>query len=94
MTQQSFSQVSSSPARNVETVVDTPVLEHQTDTLLALQQQSSAGTSSLQELKDRYAQWGKCKCPEEFQENYRPYKTDYTEKQCLICGNISGRKYD
>ena len=43
MTQQLSSQVSSSPARNVETVVDTnPVLENQTNTLAL--QQSSAGT--------------------------------------------------
>jgi len=70
LTQQLSSQVSSSPARNAETVVDTnPVLENQTNTLLALQQQSSAGTSSLQELKDRYAQWGECRCPKEFQQN-------------------------
>ena len=46
MTQQLSSQVSSSPARNAETVVEKPVLDNQTNTLLALQQQqSSAGTS-------------------------------------------------
>jgi len=55
---------------------------------------ADSGMGGLLKLKDRYAQWGKCKCPKKFQENYRPYHTDYTENQCLICGNLSGRKYD
>ena len=88
------SQPSSSPAREAVESVDTPVLDNQTNTL-ALQQQSSAGTkSSLRELRGRFARGEMCKCPLEFQENYRPYNTDYTENQCLICGNLSGRKYD
>ena len=72
-----------------------PARENNVDTALASPNtNSSACALSLQELKGRYAQWGKCKCPKEFQENYRPYKTDYIENQCLICGNLSGRKYD
>ena len=91
MTQQLSKNIHSSilPARSevVEKHIHKPVLK-KTNTL-----QFSAGTS-LQSLKDRFVKWGVCKCPLEFQKSYRPYKTDYTEKQCLICGNLSGRKYD
>lgn len=99
LTQQSSSHVSSSspPARvSGETIVDTnsSVLVHHYPNTQAYSSSASAEILSLQKLKDRYTQWGKCKCPKEFQENFRPYKTDYTENQCLICGNLSGRKYN
>lgn len=94
MTQQFSSyQVSLSPAREHETIVEKtpPVLDHTSTHIHS--SQSNTGTT-LQQHKDRFAQWNVCHCPKEFQENYRPYNTDYTENQCMICGNLSDRRYD
>lgn len=94
LAQQFTSHVSTSPARKAETkIVGGPVLETIPNTQ-AYSQSSSSSAGTLSKLKSRYVQWGQCNCPVEFQETYRPYKTDYTEKQCLICGNLSDRRYD
>jgi len=96
LTQQPSSQISLPPARSNGVVVDTPPASEKCVCAggnISIGK-PGAGTKSLQEHKDRFALWSVCECPEKFQQNYRPYNTDYTENQCLICGNLSGREYD
>jgi hypothetical protein len=81
---QQFSSHVSSPASH-ETIVENPVLVPNTN--------SGTGIKSLQERKDRFAQWGACECPKIDLEKVHPCK-GVTIISCQVCQKENGRKYD